>query len=178
MYGNPLINEREVLLSAALRFTQAASRLTGVLRIALLGSIVTKKLDPKDIDLLVTVSDEMELEPLATLGRKLKGAAQQINHGADIFLADPHGRYIGRTCQWKTCAPGIRMSCHAQNCGQRQYLYDDFHVIRLKEELIMAPPVDLWPDVISRVEAPQDVEMLLLQPLRAALLRDTKASNE
>ncbi len=58
------------------------------------------------------------------------------------------------------------MRCEAQHCGQRQYLYDDLQIIRLKRELILIPPAELWPAVVTRVKALEDVERLLLNPLR------------
>jgi predicted nucleotidyltransferase len=48
---------RDRFLEEALRFIRTASTIPGVRRIALMGSIVTEKLNPKDIDLLVTISD-------------------------------------------------------------------------------------------------------------------------
>ena len=92
---------RAHLLAGALLFVQAAGGLPGVSRIALIGSLAIAKANPKDIDLLVTVADDADLTQLAALGRKLQGHAQGRNAGADIFLADPHGAYIGRTCHWK-----------------------------------------------------------------------------
>ena len=47
---------------------------------------------PKEADVLVTIEDGLDLGPLAAAGRRLKGLAQQINLGADIFLADTKGR--------------------------------------------------------------------------------------
>jgi len=64
--------------------------------------------------------------------------------GADIFLADVTGRYLGRICQ-RECHP--RVACLAQHCGRREHLNDDLHVVTLSKELIAAPPVDLWPTV-------------------------------
>lgn len=94
---------REQLLSHLPWFVSAVTKLPGIRRVALLGSITTKKQNPKDIDFLVVVDDDVDLEPLARLGRKIKGRAQQMNRGADIFLADTQGKYIGRTCSWKEC---------------------------------------------------------------------------
>jgi hypothetical protein len=108
----------------------------------------------------------MDLAPLATLGRKLQGHAQSFRRGGDLFLADPQGRYLGRTCPWKRCGPGIRVRCGALHCGRRHYLYDDLQVIRLSETLIAEPPIELWPQVVARVPVPGDVEQVLLEPLR------------
>jgi hypothetical protein len=122
----------------------------------LLGSIITEKKDPKDIDFLVTVDDDVDLEPLARWGRKLKGRTQQINHGADIFLADVQGNYIGRTCHWSRCGPGIRASCDALNCGKRHYLHDDLNTVALSEET-MRTALELWPVIESGRGLPADL---------------------
>lgn len=153
---------RSKFIEEVLIFVRAASKLTGVTRIALIGSLTTDEPDPKDVDLLVTITDEADLVPLATLGRKLTGHLQQFNRGGEVFLADPQGNYLGRTCPWKQCGPGIRMSCDALHCGRRPYLHDDLATIRLAKELILAPPLELWPVGISRVPVPPDIEQNLL----------------
>ena len=61
--------------------------------------------------MLVTVTDDADLEPLAALGRKLHGHAQGFRRGAEVFLADERNYYLGRTCPWNRCGPGIRISC-------------------------------------------------------------------
>jgi hypothetical protein len=157
---------RPFLLAEVLAFVRAARQLPGIERIALIGSLTTSKADPKDADVLVTVADETDLTELARLGRRLKGRAQTINHGADIFLADPSGTYLGRICHWKECRPGIRMSCDALHCGWRHYLHDDLEAVQLDEELIAAPPVELWPQRVVRANLPADVKQFLLAPLR------------
>jgi hypothetical protein len=107
------VSIRRHLLPGVLRFVQATRRIDGMLRIALIGSLTTTKPSPKDADLLVTVRDDVDLAPLAAAGRKLKGHAQQQNRGADIFLCSAEGVYLGRTCHWKECRPGVRLSCDA-----------------------------------------------------------------
>lgn len=52
---------RTELLEEALEFTRKASRLLGITRIALIGSLTTDKADPKDVDMLVSVEDDEEL---------------------------------------------------------------------------------------------------------------------
>lgn len=153
-------NIRDYLLSYVPWFVTEAAKIEGVRRIALLGSITTEKKDPKDIDFLVTVDDAVELERLARLGRKLKGRMQQINHGADIFLADEQGKYIGRTCHWSRCGPGIRRSCDALNCGRRHYLHDDLNTVTLSEET-MRTTLELWPEVEQREGLPADLERVV-----------------
>jgi hypothetical protein len=162
---------RPQLLAAALLFVRAASRLPGVKRIALIGSLTTSERWPKDIDLLVTITDDMDLAPLAKAARQLNGRAMQTgeSRGGDVFLADVSGKYLGRTCPWKECGPGIRQSCDALHCGQRHYLHDDLHAITLPSALIEAPPIELWPVVVARVEVPPDVEEVLLAPIRAGI---------
>ena len=78
---------RRPLLLAVLFFVRAAKACPGVRRVSLMGSIVTVKAMPKDIDVLVTIDAEMELSNLVRAGRRLKGSAQTTNLGADIFLA-------------------------------------------------------------------------------------------
>ena len=149
-------NIREYLLPYVPWFVTAAAKVAGVRRIALLGSLTTDKKDPKDIDFLVTVDDDVDLEPLARLGRKLQGRTGGIGSGADIFLANVRGEYIGRTCQWRECRPGIRADCDALNCGRRQYLHDDLNTISLSEETIPTA-LGLWPVVEARDPLPVDL---------------------
>jgi hypothetical protein len=88
---------RQPLLLGTYSFVRAARLCPGVRRIALLDSLATAKAIPKDVDLLVTVERAMDLTRLAHAGRRLKGLAQTINLGADIFLADTAGHYLGRS---------------------------------------------------------------------------------
>jgi hypothetical protein len=157
---------RTHLIAEVLAFVLAASQLPGVTRIALIGSLTTRKSNPKDADLLVTVTDDANLAPLAQLGRKLQGRAMALGRGGEVFLVNTQHIYLGRTCPWKECAPGIRMRCDALHCGQRAYLHDDLEAIQLKGSLIASPPLELWPEVYARVTIPQDIERGLLVPLR------------
>jgi hypothetical protein len=154
---------RRPLLLAALSFVRAAEGCPGVRRVSLMGSIVTAKAIPKDIDVLVTIDAEMELSKLASASRRLKGSAQTINLGADIFLADASDRYLGRICHYRECHP--RALCRAEHCGQWDHVNDDLHIVTLSQELISSPPVDLWPKVVRRVTVPPDVETILLTKL-------------
>jgi hypothetical protein len=151
------------LLLAALDFVLAARTCPGVQRISLLGSILTAKANPKDVDVLVTIDGAMELTELARAGRRLMGRAQTINVGADVFLARTTGRYLGRICHYRECHP--RVLCHAQHCGQLDHLNDDLHIVTLSQELIALPPVELWPKVLRRVRVPAHVADLLLTKL-------------
>ena len=162
MESKPTVRVRSELLAAVNTFVRSASKLRGVARIALVGSLTTPKPNPKDADVIVYVADEMELSTLARIGRQLKGTAQQINCGADIFLANPNGEYIGRICHWKECRPGVRIRCYALNCGLRPHLYDDLDTLCLDSSLIAEPPLDLWPKVIERAGLPPDVRKFLL----------------
>ena len=152
---------RNTLLEAALWFVRAAAELPGVRRIALIGSILTDRVSPKDVDLVVYVPDDLDLTALAALGRRIKGRLQSHSRGADVFVANERGRYIGRTCLWKVCRPGVRASCDALHCGRRPYLHDDLKTVRLADALIAAPPLELWPAVVRRCTVPADVEQLL-----------------
>ena len=161
--ASPSVAEpRRPLLLAALAFVRAARNCPGVQRISLLGSILTTKPIPKDIDVLITIDATMDLATLARSGRRLMGQAQTINLGADVFLADTTGRYLGRICHYRECHP--RVLCHAQHCGQDR-LNDDLHIVTLSRDLIASPPVELWPKVIRRLPVPTDVEEELLNKL-------------
>ena len=149
---------RQQLLDGLRRFVVSVREIPGVRRIAILGSIVTDKPDPKDIDLLVVVADDADLAPVATCARRLQGRAQSFNRGADVFLADERGTYIGRACHWKDCRPGVRQACDALHCGRRPYLHDDLDALRLNSTLVVSPPVTLWPCVERRRPLPPDVE--------------------
>jgi len=166
----PLPEKRADLLCAVLAFVKDARRLPGVRRIALFGSLTTPKAIPKDVDLLVEVDNAMPLEPLARLKRQLLGKTMATGDGcgADVFLCNPRQEYLGRICSWKQCAPGIRQACEAQHCGRRTYLYDDLQNLHLDPALITAAPLELWPEIITRAEIPDDVQTLLVAPLRGS----------
>ncbi len=165
----PLPDKRADLLRAVLAFVNDARHLTGVRSIALLGSLATAKAIPKDVDLLVEVSDDMPLKNLARLTRQLLVKTMQTGDGCgtDVFLCNPQHEYLGRICSWKTCAPGIRQSCHAQHCGRRSYLYDDLQNVRLDSSLTAGPPLELWPEIITRAEIPDDVREELITQVNA-----------
>jgi len=135
-----------------------------VARICLIGSIVTTKNNPNCVDLLITVSDEVSLEQLATASRSLMGRVGGFNRGAEIFLCRPNGEYLGRICPWKKCQPGVRMACKADSCGHRQYLYDDLSVATLDAELIREPPLTLWPEPDAKIKVPMDLFEHLVDP--------------
>jgi predicted nucleotidyltransferase len=153
-----LENHRQGLLDGLCRFVAASRSVSGVRRIALVGSIVTAKPDPKDIDVLVVVADEADLTTLAVYARRLQGHAQSFNRGADVFLADERGNYIGRTCRWRDCRPGVRQSCDARHCGRRAHLHDDLDAMTLSASVIASPPVTLWPVVERHGQLPPDIE--------------------
>ena len=155
---------RSTLLVLTREFVREARRVAGVDRIALLGSLLTEKARPKDVDVLVGINDKIDLAALARLGRRLNGTAQsRMNSGADVFLAGSAGEYLGRICHYRECHR--RVLCHARNCGARPHVADDFDVVQLDAVLIAAPPVELFPRVMAHVAIPADVEFLLLAPL-------------
>jgi hypothetical protein len=156
-------NPRPHLLNAVLALVRAARSTPGVLRIALLGSLATEKPVPKDADVPVTIDAAMDLDRLARLGRRLQGTAQTINLGADIFLANASGRYLGRTCHYRECHP--RVACRALSCGLRQHLNDDLQIVTLSSAIIGAPPIDLWPRIVARCAVPADTHALLVAKL-------------
>jgi len=163
----PTEEVRPRLLRDGLRFVRTARHIADVVRIALIGSLAAPNQTPKDIDILVTVTDDSDLTLLAQAGRQLKGRTQSYNCGADVFLANEHDRYIGRICHWKECRPGIRASCDARHCGRRPFLHDDLDDVDLDHAVVHSPPVELWPRPYCRIAAPADIEQFLLSELRA-----------
>jgi predicted nucleotidyltransferase len=161
----PLPELRKIMFADVIQFVRVARDVPGVQQIALIGSLTTDKEFPKDIDLLVTITDDCDLSELARLGRQLTGHMMAHGAGADVFLADSVNQYLGRTCPWKRCEPGIRSSCDAQSCGARQYLHDDISTIRLSKNVMLNPPVLLWPEVSATSPSPSDIQKLLLDPL-------------
>ena len=141
---------RAHLLAGVLSFVRTAGQLDEVARIALIGSLATTKPNPRDADLLVTVRDAADLARLAALGRRLRGQTQQRNCGGEVFLATPAGAYLGRTCPWRACRPGLRLSCDSRHCGRRPYLHDDLRTITLAQAPLATPPIELWPRVAAR----------------------------
>lgn len=137
----------------------------------LLGSLATDKRHPKDVDLLVVVDETLPLGPLAKLKRQLQGKTMATGDscGADVFLANRAGDYLGRVCHWKECRPGIRQACQAQHCGRREFLCDDLQNVQLAPEIIARPPIELWPKpgpCNPKVVVPTDVVEILLEPLK------------
>jgi hypothetical protein len=161
----PLPDLRTIMFAEVRRFVRLARDIEGVRQIALIGSLTTDKEFPKDIDVLLTVSDDCDLAPLAHLGRQLMGHMNSHRAGADVFLTSEHGDYIGRTCPWKDCGPGYRKSCDALHCGERPYLHDDLNVVNLKKEVIAEPRVLLWPILAAAAEVPPDVREQLIDHL-------------
>ena len=149
---------RHQLIVLTIEFVEVAKRIPGVTRIALIGSLATTKDDPKDADLLVTITDEANLAPLAKVTRKLQGRAQSLNRGGEVFLADQNGNHIGRICPWKRCGPGIRQSCDALHCGRRHYLHDDLDTVQLSADLVATPPIELWPRYVAHTDIPKDLQ--------------------
>jgi hypothetical protein len=152
---------RAFLLAETFRFINRIAALPGIERIALIGSLTTNKIDPKDADILITVEDDADLTALAAATRRLKGLAQSKNKGADVFLANLAGQYIGRICHWRRCGPGFRASCDACHCGQRHFLHDDFDDIRLDTTVVREPTVEVYPEVVCRHEVPCDLKAYL-----------------
>src|SRR5438128_10247764 len=65
MTGEEQVPLRTFLLNGVLHFTITVGGLPGVSRIALMGSLATQKISPKDADVLVTVAADSSLDRLA-----------------------------------------------------------------------------------------------------------------
>jgi predicted nucleotidyltransferase len=151
---------RAFLLREVKRFVESTSQISGVVRIALIGSLVTNKPDPKDADVLVTIDENVDIDSLAEAGRRLKGKGQSQGSGADIFLASPEGDYLGRICSFRECHPRVR--CSGNQCHLGSRICDDLDIVRLDRKLVEAPPLELWPQLTCRKAIPDDVRKVLL----------------
>jgi hypothetical protein len=109
-----------------------ACHIAGVRRVGLIGSITDEKPEPKDLDLLVTLENDLDLTLLARLGRQVRCRLQSINCG-----------------------------CDARHCGRREFLHDDLDDISLEADLIRKPPVELWPTRIKRRRIPPDLAAII-----------------
>lgn len=159
-----MINQyRAYLIQLVHEFILSCRKIEAVQRIAIIGSLLSEKAKPKDVDLLLTIPDDLELTQLAKISRTLQGKSGSLGGGADVFLVNINNEYIGRICIWKDCRFGVRMSCDADNCGKRKYLHDDLNTITLKKELIDNPPLIIFPNLIRNVIIPLDVEEGLLK---------------
>ncbi len=156
---------RQNLIELVLDFVLSCKEINGVERIAIIGSLISIKAKPKDVDLLITISDDLDLTHLAKISRRLQGKSGGLTGGADIFLANRHNEYLGRICIWKDCRPGVRMSCDANNCGTRKYLHDDLAVIKISKELVENPPLILHPNLVRNNTVPEDVEEGLIRKI-------------
>lgn len=161
-----MINQyRENIIQLVYEFYISCLKINDVKRIAVIGSIITNKEKPHDVDLLLTIPDELDLNRLAKISRVLQGKSGQIGGGADVFVANLNNEYLGRICIWKVCKFGVRMRCDADNCGKREYLHDDLSVVRLSKELIDSPPLILFPKIVRNVSIPLDVEEGLINKI-------------
>src|SRR5205809_1885629 len=68
---------RERFLDEVLRFVRSAATLPGVLRIALIGSILTDRPDPKDVDVLVSVTGRRRACTPGRIGATTPGSSPE-----------------------------------------------------------------------------------------------------
>ncbi|MEW6005297.1 MAG: hypothetical protein AB1695_08285 [Stygiobacter sp.] len=161
-----MINQyRKNIIQLIYEFYISCIKINDVKRIALIGSITTNKQKPHDVDLLLTIPDDLDLTHLAKISRRLQGRSAQIGGGADIFLANLNNEYIGRICSWKICKFGVRLRCDADNCGKREYLHDDLSVVKLSKELIDFPPLILSSNIVQNSSIPLDLEEGLIKKI-------------
>ena len=141
-------------------FVELAKKIQGVKKIAIIGSITTSKKKPKDIDLLVTIDNTINIKKLAAAGRKLTGKQMAVgdSSGADVFLANEAGAYLGRTCHYRQCH--LRMGCMGIRCNGGHIMYD-LHIINLDKSLVLNPPVEIYPKVVIRKQLPKDLEVAI-----------------
>jgi hypothetical protein len=155
-YGYTSERFRGELLECGFRFVREASRVPGVLRISMVGSLCTNKPRPKDIDFLVRVEPGCDLAELARVGRRMNGNGIPGSPGADVFIEE-EGRYLGRACKFREWWQ--RVSCQPGFCiMDRPFLCAVDDELMLDAALVAEPPLTLWPEVVARVKLPPDVQ--------------------
>ncbi len=55
----------------------------------------------------------------------------------------------------------------AVDLSELEYAFEDASW-EARQHLIVAPPLELWPQIVARVPVPQDVEQSLIAPLKVA----------
>ena len=149
---------RRALLLAVCSFVRAARICPGVRRIALMGSLVTNKPIPKDADVLVTIDDTTDLTGLARAASAPQGVCS--NHQPSSLMR------LGVTSDaFASIASAIRAWHASPSIADAAPTSTMTHVVTLSKELLAAPPIDLWPDVVRRLKVPPDVDALLLTEL-------------
>ena len=70
---------RAFLLTEAFRFIDRIVVIPGLRRIAMIGSLISSKAEPKDVDILITIDDEANLTALATAAPNKKQGRRYIH---------------------------------------------------------------------------------------------------
>lgn len=152
--------DRGALLLTAKWFFERAIKLESITRIALIGSICTEKKNPKDIDLLITVTSGSDITPISKLKRQMAGRIQRGLLGADIFLME-EGQYMGRPCRFREPHPRAACGHEGLRCDfDRPFLCDTSCAFSLKKELLNSPPIILYPKFRASIEVPKDVQLI------------------
>jgi predicted nucleotidyltransferase len=103
---------RQQLLVGLRRFVVSVRQMAGVRRIAILGSIVTAKQDPTDVDVLVVVADDADLAPLATASRRLCRGTPRVSIGVLTCFSPTSGT--------RTSAEHVGGRGAGRACGRRR----------------------------------------------------------
>lgn len=88
-------------------FVLVAWQLQGIKRIVLIGSLAIVKVDPKDINVLLSLDDAADLALLATANRKLQGRVTSLTHSI-----------MGRISRRKPSAPLSGQPVQAQRVSR------------------------------------------------------------
>jgi predicted nucleotidyltransferase len=110
------LSKKERLSLMALKFTDVVKGAEGIEKVILFGSVVTDKLNPRDLDLAVYISDYKCIPQIALAARRLT----PIYHGWEVFvMGGKTGRYIGRICKRKPSnCPTNSVECNIPDCGK------------------------------------------------------------
>jgi hypothetical protein len=169
------MDRREQFLKGALDYVRALQQVHIVRSIALFGSLTTEKPDPKDVDLLIVLTDTVKLErlpkgnwvglddqatfdALVSLNQTARGEKrrqlmqrkyQQID---ELFVATSQYQYIGRLSLDYDSFP-LRRDDGAINPKPLEILF-------------RSSSMNLWPSIQLSGQCPQDVFEHLIRALQ------------
>ncbi|MEW6558091.1 MAG: UPF0158 family protein [Elusimicrobiota bacterium] len=111
--------KKELIEQSINMFVELASKIDGIIEIALFGSLATgKKRIAKDIDLMVFIENTDCIDRLALSHRKVLG---KFHASPDVFVFTKNKQFLGNICHRKEC-PSMSVDCQILGCGDIKYL--------------------------------------------------------
>lgn len=109
--------KNQILRKAAYDFTNKASKMDGVLEIAVAGSVAGGDAYPGDLDVSLVAGHLERLAVIAKYARQMS----KYYHSWEVFVFDRDLLHLGRICHRKQC-PSQSVDCWADGCGDPPHL--------------------------------------------------------